>query len=149
MHPHNSGVCRKCRQRPTARRRRWCQACIDALALVAGKQPERESGEPRTCVDCGQRHEAEWFRNFTETHVRYRKTCAWCACLVYPESLSPYQRALVEVEAESGLPHTIWMRQNQSVWNRRHYDLMAAYAGVNRLSVLTPAETLYRFVRNP
>lgn len=140
--------CRKCRTNPCVRRRHFCDACLAEEPVTAEESHTHAGvnfGQERRCHECGGRFESELFRRFDVTRLKFRDTCATCAYDSHPDSLSPYQRALVQVEREAGISHEVWMRQSASLWNRRHYELMAQFAGVTLLPGLRPVEKLYAY----
>jgi hypothetical protein len=129
-------------------RRHYCAQCYEADPATTLERQQHAGvsfSQPRVCTACQQSLEPELFRRFDVARLKFRPTCAACSYDSHPESLSPYQRALVQVEREAGIDHTVWMRQSESLWNRRHYELMAMFAGVPVLPALRPVEKLYAY----
>lgn len=74
----------------------------------------------------------------------YRKECFRCAFPKDPAGLNPYQRALMEIEDVSGVSHTVWMNQEDSIWNRMHYERMCELAEIRRLEGAVLTKDIYR-----
>lgn len=127
-------------------RKHYCAEC------EKGSQHQRRiNGKPATrrCRGCGERHQVDDFRAvmvgfITGNRVRHVDRCFRCegeSETLY-HSLSPYHRAVIEVERASGLPLKAWVYGNND-WNDLHYERMVFHAGLRLPHGWQPLSPLY------